>query len=145
MADQRELRATSDQTFALIERVRTIEGEKTLVEIGSPEFVDLAQEVEQLCRVLFRWSQFQVQLADEARMAKQRGDIPPLTLRSIEPRPLDRILAEWREAQIRLEIARPGTPEAEQCADDIERLREEYHATTDAKLAEDEVEPLSRR
>jgi hypothetical protein len=41
---------------------------------------------------------------------------------------MDRILANWREAQLRFELAQPGSPEAEVATSDIERLREEYQA-----------------
>jgi hypothetical protein len=48
------------------------------------------------------------------------------------------ILANWREAQLRLEIARPGSPEASSAADGIERLREEYHAAHEVLANSDE-------
>jgi len=39
---------------------------------------------------------------------------------------MDRILAQWREAQLRLEIAKPGSDEALLGAEAMDRLREEY-------------------
>ena len=138
MADEHELRATSDHTFAIIDRIAQIERDKREVVIGSPHFVDLASEVEQLARLLFRWASFQMQLATESSAAASRGDVPNQAIDTIKPRALDRVLALWREAQIRLELAKPGSPEAQAAATDIERLREEYHATTEAKLAEDD-------
>jgi hypothetical protein len=56
-----------------------------------------------------------------------RGEQSSAPLSEVIPRPLDRILAVWREAQLRFEIARPGSPEAAAAADEVERLREEYH------------------
>jgi hypothetical protein len=41
-------------------------------------------------------------------------------------RPLSRVLAEWREAQFRLDTAGAGTTEAEQASADIAELRDEY-------------------
>ncbi|HET7473400.1 MAG TPA: hypothetical protein VFJ71_09765 [Candidatus Limnocylindrales bacterium] len=140
MADEHEIRATSDHTIAIIERLGQIEHDKRGVALGSPEFISMAAEVERLSRLLFRWSGFQMQLATESASAVSRGDIPAEPLAAVQPRPLDRVLALWREAQIRLELAKPGSPEADAAATDIERLREEYHATTEAKLSEDETD-----
>jgi hypothetical protein len=136
MADEREIRATSDRTIAVLERLGSIERAKRQVALGSPEFVAMAAEVERLSRVLFRWSGIQMQMATESAAAVSRGDLPAGPIAAIRPRRLDRVLALWREAQIRLEVAKPGSAEAEAAANDIERLREEYHATTEAKLAE---------
>ena len=140
MADQHEIRATSDHTFAILERLRTVEHDKREVALGSPEFVEMAREVERLSRLLFRWAGLQMQLATESSAAVSRGDIPADPLVAIQPRALDRVLALWREAQMRLELAKPGSAEAAAAADDIERLREEYHGTMEAKLATEETD-----
>jgi len=137
MADEHELRATSDHTFAIIDRIAQIERDKREVLIGTSEFVELAGEVERLTRLLFRWAGFQRQLAAEASAAAARGEAPNRPIDMIEPRALDRVLALWREEQIRLELAKPGSPEAQAAAEEIERLREEYHGTMEAKLVED--------
>ena len=50
----------------------------------------------------------------------------------IEPQPMDHLLARWREAQIRLEIAKPGSLEATRAVSDIERPREEYQMAHEA-------------
>jgi hypothetical protein len=42
--------------------------------------------------------------------ARSRRSPVGLKLIDVEPRPIDRILANWREAQLRLEIAAPGSP-----------------------------------
>jgi hypothetical protein len=78
-------------------------------------------------KLTFRWCQMQLEMAHEAAAKLQSGqETPNVHLIKVVPRPIDRILANWREAQFRLEIARPGSPEAMSAADDIERLREEY-------------------
>ena len=141
MADGHELRATSDHMFAIIDRLAHVEREKREVAIGSDAFVELAAEVEQLSRLVFRWSGFQMELARESSAAAARGDAPNRPIAMIEPRALDRVLALWREAQIRMELAKPGSPEARAATNDIERLREEYHETTDTLLAEDADRP----
>ena len=97
--------------------------------LGSPEFVAKAVEVEQISRLAFRWAQLQLQVAEAAAHRRENGELTgsePLT--SFEPRPLDTILSHWREAQLRLEVAPLGSPEAQRATDDIERLREEYQA-----------------
>ena len=72
-----------------------------------------------------------------AASAKERvaaGQLPgDVTLEDVEPRKLDVILAQWREAQLRLEIATPGSTEAELAVGDIERLREEYQISRIAR------------
>jgi hypothetical protein len=71
----------------------------------------------------------QLQVAEQAARRRESGELTgsePLT--NFEPRPLDIVLSHWREAQLRLEVAPLGSPEAQQAVDDIERLREEYQA-----------------
>ena len=117
----------------MLERLQAIELEKRRFPMGSDGFVAQAAEAERLSRVIFRWSGLQQQMADESVGAVERGDMQGVPITAVEPRPLDRILAAWREAQIRLEIARPGSPEAETATADIERLRDEYQAASEAQ------------
>ena len=133
MTDRGEIRATSDHMLGMIDRLRAIEEEKRNVEVGSGKFVELAREAETLGRLVFRWSAIQMQLAEQSTSHVEHGRLPPEPLTSFEPRPLDRILAAWREAQLRLEIARPGSEEAAAAADDVERPREEFQAVADSK------------
>ncbi len=121
-----EFRAFTDQMLDLIDRLRAAEEAKRAVEMGSPEFVQAARDAEELSRRAFRWAQMQLQMALEVQ--DQGGKMPDVRLINVEPRPLDRVLAAWREAQMRLELATPGSPESEAAVRDIERLREEYQA-----------------
>lgn len=74
-------------------------------------------------------------MAHSAAARIEAGELGPnVRLVDVEPRPLDRVLAHWREAQLRLEIAVPGSPEAEAAARDIERLREEYQAGHESRV-----------
>jgi len=132
MDDEHELRAHSDRMLELLKRLQTLEQEKHHVPVGSPEFLDLAGEVERLSRLVFRWSGIQMQSAEHAAAAVQRGEMPGTALDSVEPRKLDVVLASWREAQLRFELAKPGSDEAEVAAADVERLREEFHAIQDS-------------
>jgi hypothetical protein len=134
MDTSHDLRATSDQMLTLIDHLRELEGTKRAEVVGSQAFIERASEIERLSRVVFRWAGIQLQLAEATVGAVQRGELDRTSLERIPPRPLERILANWREAQLRFEIARPGSPEAASATDDIERLREEFRATQDAMM-----------
>jgi hypothetical protein len=133
MPNRCEFRATTDQLLAIIEEFHTIERRKQTIAVGTPEFVDLAVKAADQAKLTFRWCQMQLERAHEAAARPVSGqETANVHLTKVVPRPIDRSLANWREAQFRLEIARPGTPEAMSAADDIERLREEYPLTYDA-------------
>ena len=127
MPNRGEFRATTDQLLDLLDGLRNIEEEKRRESLGSVQFVGLAEQASVQSRLLFRWCEMQLQMAQESAARVARGEqAPDIHLVDVVPRPIDRILASWREAQIRLEIARPGSAEAVSAAEDIERLREEY-------------------
>jgi hypothetical protein len=135
MPERGEFRATTDTMLDIIDRLRASEERKQEVEVGSPEFLMAAKQAEELSRLAFRWAQMQMQMALSAQSRINEGKIPAnIRLEDVEPRPLDRVLSHWREAQLRLELSTPGSPEAEAAARDIERLREEYQAGHDARL-----------
>jgi hypothetical protein len=129
MADERELRAISDKMLSMLERLGELEQTKRNLTLGTDEFVGSANEVERLAQLVFRWAQMQLLLARQS----QHDGLPSLPLTAVTPRPLDRILAEWRAAQLRLDAALPGSPESEAAASDVERLREEYRRGQDAR------------
>jgi hypothetical protein len=127
MPNRGEFRATTDQLLDIIDELRRLEKSKQSTALGSPEFVELAVKAADQAKLTFRWCQMQLEMAHEAAARLQSGqETPNVHLIKVTPRPIDRILANWREAQFRLEIARPGSAEAKSAADDIERLREEY-------------------
>jgi hypothetical protein len=104
--------------------------------VGSPRFIEAAENASELSRLTFRWAQMQLEMARSVQA--QDGVAADVRLINVEPRPLDRVLAHWREAQLRLEIAVPGSPESEAAVRDIERLRIEYQAGHEAQMATDE-------
>ena len=126
MEDEHSLRATSDRMMEILDRLGGIETDKRSEAIGSDTFVALAREAEQLSRLVMRWAGLQLQLAEQSTTAVQRGEMARKPIESVEPRPLDRILASWREAQMRFELARPGSPDAAQAADEIAQFRNEF-------------------
>jgi hypothetical protein len=89
----------------------------------------------EISRLAFRWAQMQLEQALTLQ-SQTDGVGADVRLINVEPRPLDRVLAHWREAQLRLEIARPGSPESEAAVRDIERLRDVYRAGHEAHQAE---------
>ena len=138
MPQRGEFRATTDQMLSLIERMREAEETKRRVPMGSPEFVESARVTADIARLAFRWSQLQLEmaLAAESRVARGENAVG-VELIDVVPRPMDRILTNWREAQLRFELATPGSAEAEAATADIERLREEYQAAHEARVADD--------
>jgi hypothetical protein len=130
-----EFRATTDQMLELIDGLRAAEERKRSVVVGSPEFIAAATDAAELSRLAFRWADYELQMAHTAKARIEAGELGAnVRLVDVEPRPLDRVLAHWREAQLRLEIAVPGSPEAEAAARDIEKLREEYQAGHETRL-----------
>lgn len=118
-----EIRAAADHMLALMDEVRRLEERKREVPLGSEEFVELALRVATRARVLSRWADVQLQFAQSIPYG-----VEDVSISNVRPRPLERVLALWREAQIRLELAPPGTLAATQAVEDIERLRNEYQA-----------------
>jgi hypothetical protein len=123
-----------------IDRLRAAEEKKRAVEVGSPEFIEAAKQAEEISRLAFRWAQMQLQMALSVQ-GESSALSADVRLINVEPRPLDRVLAHWREAQLRLEIAHPGSPESEAAVRDIERLREEYQASHQSRVKDDGGEP----
>jgi len=130
-AERSEARAMVNQMLELIGEMEVGERVKEALPLGTPEFVERAREVERIARIVFRWSQMQLQIAEEAARRRATGELTDMVrLIDVVPRPLDVIVANWREAQVRLETARPGSYEALAAADDIEILREEYQVNS---------------
>ena len=130
-----EFRAFTDQMLEYIDQLRGAEERKRSVDVGSPQFIEAAQKASELSRLTFRWAQMQLEMAISLQ-SQSDGVAGDVRLINVEPRPIDRILAHWREAQLRLEVAKPGSPESEAAVRDIERLRDEYQAGHEAQESE---------
>jgi hypothetical protein len=118
----------------LLERLEALERSKREEPLASETFLDYARQTEELARLVFRWSGLQREMAEGTHDAAVSGRTSSRSLLQVRPRPLDQILAAWREAQLRLQIAQPGSPEARRAVDEIERLRDEYHAIAEDKM-----------
>lgn len=130
-----EIRAAADHMLELMDDVRAAEERKRTVPLGSEAFVELAVRVANNARVVSRWADLQLQLAQSIPFGTEDARIADL-----RPRPLDRVLALWREAQIRLDLAPPASAEAARAVEDIERLRNEYMAGFELRYEPDEAD-----
>jgi hypothetical protein len=130
-----EIRAAADHMLDLMDEVRAAEERKREVPLGSEAFVELALRVATRARVVSRWADLQLQLAQSIPYG-----VEDVSISDLRPRPLERVLALWREAQIRLQLAPPGSPAASQAVDDIERLRNEYQAGFELRRDPDEAD-----
>jgi hypothetical protein len=124
MNNDRELRATSDRMLGMLDELRALEMRKRGLTPGTDEFARLAWDVADLARTAVRWSELQLRQANEA-LAVGASE-PAVALVDVPPRRLDEVLAEWRQAEIRLSQTQPGSPEAEAASMDVTRLRAEY-------------------
>jgi hypothetical protein len=134
MSEEGELRATSDLMLVMVDRLREAEEAKRALAPGSREFARLAYEIVEISRTVTRWSELQLRQANEFAMDADRPQPP--TLRDTPKRRLDEILAEWRQAEIRLSHASPDDPEARAAAEAVDRLREEYREQQARKIAD---------
>ena len=128
MATEREgeYRAGSDHTTHVLDELRQLEQIKRGVEPGTEEFIGLAHQVEDLTRQLFRWTQYQSELAHASPRAREAGELTGRPIEAMSARRVHQVLAEWREAETRLSQARPGSPEAAEAEADARRLYQEY-------------------
>ena len=116
-----ELRLTSDNFLARVERLQALEEQKR--ELPPPETAEMALEVEALTREILEWAEKQSALA--AQVAIREGeDGPPIAV--VPARELHIVLNEWRAAERRLESEQPGTAGFESARADVDRLRDEY-------------------
>jgi hypothetical protein len=119
LTDQ-ELRVTSDNFLARVERLQALEEQKR--ELPPEAAASMAHEVEALTREVLEWAKRQTMLAEEA--AASGGDGTPIAV--VPPRALRDVLDEWRGAERRLADETPGTAAFESARADVDRLRDEY-------------------
>ena len=86
MPDRGEARAMVDQMLELIIQMNAAERAKRELALGTPEFVERALEVERIARMAFRWSQFQLQMAERAAERRARGELTTPSVSSTSSR-----------------------------------------------------------
>ncbi len=120
MANETELRATSDVLLAALDELRSVEEEKREVPPDDPRFAELAARVDHLARTVLEQSQLQRDHADPERpQGTAIDDIPA-------DAPMAAILERWRAAERRREAALPGSEEALAAEADASACREAY-------------------
>lgn len=134
--EEGELRATSDLLVGLIREVDRLEQLKRGAEIGTDGFVGLAADVARIARRLSTWAAQEQELARETADARARGNLPAVSIETVESRPAHRVLAEWRVAIIRVDAAPAGSVEHAEAAADAETLRLEYRRLVAARDAD---------
>jgi hypothetical protein len=133
----RALRDTSDQLVRDLEALSTLEEEKRQLSPDDERFVDLATRIESIAMRVLVASGRQRELTEEIHRAADAGS-PGAPTESIEEmaRPIAAILSDWREAERRLEGAKPGSAEEREVEVLIEQLREEYRLAHEAARRE---------
>jgi hypothetical protein len=124
-----QLRATSDALLVALDELRELEGQKRKLGPGTPEFAELAKQIETLAEELLRNSETEERLAQRSveLVEDGRGDVAAQPIEAMAaPRDVHLILGEWRDAERRLAAETPGSQAWEQATVDAERLRAEY-------------------
>ena len=129
MEEEQELRLASDNFLARVERLHALEERKR--ELPATETAELAREVEALTEEILGWAQRQTEMAQA--VADGNSDAGPIS--TTPPRALNVVLAEWREAERRLEREQPSTAAWESATADVDRLRDEYARAYHAQVA----------
>ncbi len=133
----RALRETSDELIRDLEALATLEEEKRQIAPDDTRFVDLATRIESIAMRVLVASGRQRKLTEQVHRMADEGspaDVPE----SIEavPRPISAILADWRDAERRLEGAEAGSAEEREVEVLVKQLRDEYRAAHEAALRE---------
>jgi hypothetical protein len=134
MADSGQaLRRTSDALLRDLDVLSTVEEEKRSLEPGDPRLVELATRIEEIAQRVLVGSARQRQLTETIHGQVATGS-PDAPVAPIEDtiRPIAEILADWRDAERRVDAAPAGTGEEAEAEALVERLREEYRRAHEA-------------
>jgi hypothetical protein len=127
------LRETSDALLRDLDVLVTIEEEKRWLEPGDPRLVELAERIEEIARRILAGSARQHNLTKTVNAQVEAGSArAPEASIDETPRPIQAILADWREAERRAIAADSGSAEAAEANALVDRLRDEYRRAHDA-------------
>ena len=122
-----KLRTTSDLLLLDLQALGDLEEQKRLTPHGDPKLVDLAEKIEDLAHRVLAASRRQRELSETINEAAVSGDVQPEeSIAGI--RSASVILADWREAERAVRDATPGSVQAIEAQEMVERFREEYRA-----------------
>lgn len=126
------LRETSDALLRDLDVLVTIEEEKRSLEPGDPRLVELAERIEDIARRVLQSTRRQHDLTRVVN-AQVAADSPRAPEASIDDtvRPIQAVLADWRDAERRAVSAPPGSAEAAEADALVDTLREEYRRARD--------------
>ena len=127
------LRETSDALLRDLDVLVAIEEEKRSLEPGDDRLVELAGRIEEIAQRILSGSVRQHQLTQVVNAQVEAGsaNAPEASIEET-PRPIQAVLAEWREAERRHVAAEPGSGEAAEAEALVARLRDEYRRAHEA-------------
>lgn len=127
------LRETSDALLRDLDVLVAIEEEKRTLEPGDERLVELAGRIEEIAQRILSGSVRQHQLTQVVNAQVEAGSASaPETSIDDTSRPIQAVLAEWREAERRHLAAEPGSAEAAEADALVARLRDEYRRAHEA-------------
>jgi hypothetical protein len=121
------LREASDTLLRDLEALSELEDVKRSIEPGDPRLIELAGTIEAIAERVLASSARQRELTVEANDLVDLG-LPEAPIRSIAetPRAIALVLAEWRDAERRVQAAEAGSAEAAEAERAVDRLKDEY-------------------
>ena len=127
------LRQTSDALLRDLDVLVTMEEEKRSLEPGDDRLVELAGRIEEIAQRILSSSVRQHQLTQVVNAQVEAGSAgAPGASIDETPRPMQAVLAEWRDVERRAVAAEPGSAEAAEADALVSRLRDEYRRAHDA-------------
>ena len=127
------LRETSDALLRDLDVLVTLEEEKRSIEPGDDRLVELAGRIEEIAQRILSGSVRQHQLTQTVNAQVEAGSVnAPDASIDETPRPIQAVLADWREAERRAAAAEPGSAEAAEADARVVSLREEYRRAHEA-------------
>jgi len=121
------LREASDQLLRDLESLSDLEEVKREIEPGDPRLIELAGTIELLAQRVLASSARQRQLTIEANDLVDLGlpDAPSHPIAET-PRAISAILADWRHAERRAQLAPDGSAEAAEAERELDGFKDEY-------------------
>ncbi len=127
------LRETSDTLLRDLDVLVTLEEEKRSLEPGDDRLVELAGRIEEIAQRILSGSVRQHQLTQTVNAQVEAGSAgAPDASIDQTPRPIQAVLADWREAVRRAASAESGSAEAAEADALVSSLREEYRRAHEA-------------
>jgi hypothetical protein len=128
MSIEQQLRLASDTLMGALDQLHDLEAEKRTLPMGGERFVELARRVDDFALQILRHTEHQKSFAETLEKRREAGGGVGHAIDEItpEPRGLQAILADWRDAERRLAAADLGSREASEAAARVRELRDEY-------------------